>query len=136
MRTVSPPIQVGTTQPLDLTVFSSFKYFLGSGLRRLADPRRSNFYHVFDLCSILSFASKTAFIGPTIRSGFRWSGIWPVNPKKLLGQSRPLSATECTRLATVPDMMAMLEKKREAPSGQFGHWLFGASFWIHRKGFA
>jgi len=80
-----PAHTTGVTQPLDLTVFGSFKTHLAETLRRMhsagnADAR----FDVFDFCRMMREAYVKSFTPDTIMGGFRRAGLHPLNPSTVL----------------------------------------------------
>jgi len=45
-----------TTQPLDLTLFGSYKHYLGDAVRRMGSIAQDTSYDVFDFGRILGYA--------------------------------------------------------------------------------
>lgn len=100
----------GTMQPLDVSVFGPWKAHVDNVLNRMCAPGSDNVFDVFDFCKIMKAAYSNGFTRHNIQSGFRKTGLWPLDPSVVLGQSRPLGA-DCLTVATVADMEKMLREK-------------------------
>ena len=61
-------------QPLYVTVFGACKSFLQRELHRASKQKKK--LNAFDIASIIHNAYLSAFVGPTIASGFIRCGLW------------------------------------------------------------
>lgn len=101
----------GKTQPLDVVAFAVFKNALNEALHTAASADKLDTLNTFDFCSLLKTAFDSAFSKSNIMASFRRSGIWPLDPNKLLRVPRPASGQELTRVLGVGELKALLEEK-------------------------
>lgn len=101
----------GTLQPLDVGVFGPWKAHIDKVLYSMCSPGAKNIFDLFDFCKITKAAYCSGFTRSNIQSGFRMTGLWPLDPTAILGQNRPL-LSECQTVATIEEMERMLEEKR------------------------
>ena len=102
----------GKTQPLDVTVFSSFKNALNEAVNLSVSKSYSNDWDVFSFCSMLTHAFNKAFTAHNITTGFRRAGIWPFDASQLLGIPRPQSSNDADTMVSVSELERLLELKR------------------------
>jgi hypothetical protein len=69
----------GTTQPLDVNVFSPFKQALNKHIQFLSTSTGYALYDVFDFAKMMRAAFDAAFTIQNIKSAFRKTGLWPLN---------------------------------------------------------
>ena len=101
----------GKTQPLELTVFSSFKDRILSAMLEIFDCDADRTKHFFDFPNILKGAFNGSFTHAPISAGFRNAGIWPVDPTKLLDCPKPDGLGREHKLMSVPEVFTLLEQK-------------------------
>lgn len=102
----------GTTQPLDLTVFSCLKHYYGEGLRKMAAASFNKTYDMFDFCDLITYVYRKAVEPAARRAGFSRAGLCPLDPSQLLGTPRPMSSDAVHYIVSVKNMMALLDIKR------------------------
>lgn len=84
----------GTTQLLDIGIFSPFKSILNELIYSVTSSDKSMAYDQFDCAGFLTEAMHRSFTKENIGSPFRKSGIWPLNPLALLQRPLPASVTK------------------------------------------
>jgi len=107
------PAHTGVTQLLDGGVFGPFKSQLRGGLDLLRPYALDKTFDEFDFCNILCRAYRKSFNHDNITAAFRKSGLCPFDQSKLIGQSRPFSATNLNVILSTDEMFKMLERKRQ-----------------------
>jgi hypothetical protein len=103
----------GKTQPLDVSIFSPFKAKLNDCIHSIAMTNSVMSYDVFDFCKLVTEAYKIVFTEANIKSAFRQTGLWPINPAIVLDKPMPKSSSESSKILSVTEMCEMLEEKRE-----------------------
>eukprot|EP00171_Calliarthron_tuberculosum_P002273 IDg2273t1 len=104
----------GKTQPLDVVTFSVFKNALNEALNAAASTDKLDVYNTFDLCGMLKTAFEPAFSEQNIKSSFARSGIWPLDPSRLLRVPRPAASTNLSSVLSVEKLQEMLDVKLNA----------------------
>lgn len=106
----------GTTQPLDVGVFSPFKSAYREELRLVTSAAEERKLDEFDFARILTAAYQKSFAYHNIINAFRKAGLNPHDEMKLIGKARPMSDDEPHRIADVDMMCDMLDAKRKLQS--------------------
>eukprot|EP00171_Calliarthron_tuberculosum_P002436 IDg2436t1 len=84
----------GSTQPLDVSVFSPYKTYINEYLYRTSSSLRSaKKVSQFDLCEAFNHAYNLAFSQKNIMKGFEKTGTWPFNTDKLLSCPLPRNSS-------------------------------------------
>lgn len=77
------------TQPLDVGVFSSVKKKYGQySSQRTISSRRSMKHDMFTVAELITKAYDEGLTRANIKGGFRGTGIWPLNPEKVLSKHK------------------------------------------------
>eukprot|EP00171_Calliarthron_tuberculosum_P001809 IDg1809t1 len=107
----------GTTQPLDVSIFSPFKHYINESLYKnmpstIQQDELSQEISIFDLCRSFKEAYEKAFTIGNIVKGFEKTGAWPYCPARLL--SRPLhkSADDLHTIVSEEGLIEMVKEKR------------------------
>lgn len=127
-----PSYTSGTTQPLDLSVFTVFNSrFRTSCQKKTIESGAEKLLDEFDVCKILTRADIESFTHQIITSGFRKVGICFLDELRLFAYARSYSVLEPTRITSVDDMMLMLDERQEKRSRDYSRRK-RAVFWIFR----
>jgi len=94
----------GKTQPCDVQLFGAFKTRLNEVICEAADPFRISQFDTFDFCNFLRQSMDDTFTRQSIVSTFRKSGLWPIDPSRLLSTPRPKSAGNIETLFSVGEL--------------------------------
>jgi DDE superfamily endonuclease len=103
----------GTTQPLDVGIFSPFKQALNKHTHCLSATTGYAPFDVFDFAKMMSAAFDDAFTIQNIKSAFRKTGLWPLNSERLLSMPLPMDRQNRSTIVSVTDMQVMLDEKRK-----------------------
>lgn len=79
-----PAHTFGKTQPCDTGVFRTFKKVLNTIISKLNQKVDGTPYDIYELCSILARAFRYSFTARNIVSAFAKSGLYPLDPSKVL----------------------------------------------------
>lgn len=79
-----PAHSLGRTQTCDVPAFGEFKHELNIVISSTFSCTSSEHYDVFEFCQCLSKAFYKAFTRQNIISSFCRSGLWPLQPYRLL----------------------------------------------------
>ena len=101
-----------TAQPLDVSVFNSFKHFLRKSIKAATKSVDSTEYDLFDLCIFIRDAYERSFTRENILSSFSRTGVNPMGSGDLLCVPRPISKDEPSKMVSVADLANLLEEKR------------------------
>jgi hypothetical protein len=111
-----PPHTSHVTQPLDLSIFSPLKTYLGGELDRIFRHSTSRIARVEFIAAYIQ-ARERAFRPHSIESGFRKAGIYPFNPDIILNTLTPPLGTppfeNTTESQEVNLSQTLLEDPRE-----------------------
>ncbi|GFR90550.1 tigger transposable element-derived protein [Elysia marginata] len=77
---ILPPHTSNKTQPLDRTVFGLFKTFFNTAANGFMLQNPGKGITIYDMALLMSDAWTKAATPMNIMSGFRASGIWPLDP--------------------------------------------------------
>lgn len=75
-----PPHTSNKTQPLDRTVYGPMKHYYNSGVDVWMKNHPGRTYSIYDISGVLGDVYPLAFSTGNILSGFRCTGIYPLNP--------------------------------------------------------
>ena len=101
-----------TTQPLDVSVFNSFKHFMRNNITTAAKSVDTTNYDLSDLCIFMRDAYERAFTRDNILSSFARTGINPIGSGDLLSVPRPVSKDAPSALVSVEALATLLQEKR------------------------
>lgn len=103
----------GKLQPLDVTTFSSLKGHLRKIANECVTLSNTSDLDMFDFFAIFGTACRRSFTQKVIASGFRRSGLWPIDATRII--NKPLPSTNSgneQNLCTVSEMSKQLEARR------------------------
>lgn len=106
-----PAHSSGKTQPLDVVCFSVFKNALNKSLNAAASTDKLDVYDSFDFCGMLKSAFWPAFTEQNNKSAFVRSGIWPLEPFRLLSVPRPATASNTSCVLLVSELRKKMDEK-------------------------
>lgn len=90
----------GKTQPLDVFSFAFFQVSLNYHAEKSVDAGTAEVLTIFDFCALLCAAFKTAMTADNTMPRFSRSGVWPLDPSRVIGVHFPESANELGRILT------------------------------------
>ncbi len=96
-----PPHTSNHLQPLDLTVFEPLKIYYGQSVDKWMRTNPGQTFSIYNIASALGEAFPRAFTPTNIESGFRTSGIYPLDPNKF-----PEHLFLCSEVTNRPDPTA------------------------------
>ncbi|PXF46969.1 hypothetical protein BWQ96_03307 [Gracilariopsis chorda] len=110
-----PAYTSGTTQPLDVAIFPSLKYHYRALLEKVYRSRCRAYkpMNEFDVSQIISKAYTLSVTNSNINSGFSRSGIYRFDDCRVFSQARPYSLEEPYRLASVEQIVDMMDKEND-----------------------
>ena len=126
-----PAHRSGKTQPADVRLFGSFKRQLNSIICLAADPYNSELFTVLDFARMITSAYYSSFARSNIESSFRRSGVWPVQPSRLLNSPRPKDDYNLERIMSVEELEALMVLKRRTARSR----ILGQDVQVLRTGF-
>jgi len=103
----------GKLQPLDVVVFSAFKAALNSAVTTVLGRDPGSLLNMWDYCALLRAAYGESFTKLNIQRSFLRSGMWPLDPTRLLSVPRPKDNNDLSTILTPAQLVALLEEKRE-----------------------
>eukprot|EP00171_Calliarthron_tuberculosum_P005712 IDg5712t1 len=104
----------GKTQPCDVVLFAAFRAALTDAMIRLVQKDAARQLDMYDYCSILREAYHQAFTRDNIVASFRRSGLWPVDPSRLLAVPRPRDDVDLQTIVPPCELETLLDAKRDA----------------------
>ena len=104
----------GTTKPLDLHVFRSFKENLNTKIGQTGMHVVNMELDTFDFLRLITSAYATSFTRDNVLKSFAASSISPFNPLAVLNVPRSFSEAQVERVLGVEELSILLEEKREA----------------------
>ncbi|PXF48906.1 hypothetical protein BWQ96_01248 [Gracilariopsis chorda] len=121
----------GTTQSVDVSVFSLFKTRFGMLIEQCTKERPAHdVYDELDFCHVLTRTYENKFTDMNIKVGFQKKGVTPLEDYWIFAQTRPYRHEEPTKLASVDEMIKMLDCERKKNAGD----ILG-DVMIHSQGF-
>lgn len=111
----------GTTQTLELSLYSPCRQYLYKAFHRLMNLSRAaavrdgglaKMLSIFEFCSVFRVAYESSFMKANTLSGLLDSVLWPCSPEKLLSRPLPACEEETGRIITVHELRKMLEDMR------------------------
>lgn len=99
----------GKTQPCDCVLFSSSKHHVSQSLHNCVLANPDSVFDVYDFCSIIRHSYERAMTGENIRASIRRSGLWTLDPSKVLGVPRPVDGSDNAGISTVEEWKLRLQ---------------------------
>jgi hypothetical protein len=85
------------------SIFPPFKVKLNWGVHDVAMTNSAMTFDVFDLFKLVTDAYKQVFTEDNVRSAFRQTGIWPINPQLVLDKPMPKFSADVSTLLSVTE---------------------------------
>ncbi|PXF43024.1 hypothetical protein BWQ96_07272 [Gracilariopsis chorda] len=122
----------GTTQPLDVAIFPSLNYHYRARLEKVyrSRCRARKPMNDFDVSQIISKAYTLSLTNYNINSRLSRCGIYPFDECSLFSQARPYIVEETYRLASVEEMVDMMDKENDRSIEDFINYVH-----VHSSGF-
>lgn len=100
------------TQPIDASLFGSFKVKLNEIISECATIETLATYTVYDFLKMLRHAYYATFTRANVMATFKKAGMWPVNRRKLMSVPVHRSADDVATILTVAQLDELYKAER------------------------
>ena len=104
----------GTTQPLDVVMFSEYKRELNNAIAATLKTADADQLDMFQYCALMTYAYNRNFTRSNIEASFRRASLWLLNPSQLLNVPRLRDTNARSEIMSPEQLVKLLDEKRAA----------------------